>query len=87
MLRAAVHRIEKRLGGLRAKEALEAIELSDFHKVADITLEYYDKAYNYGLSTRESKTVFEIKQDKIEPNKNAKEIIMFYNTLIQNNIL
>jgi tRNA 2-selenouridine synthase len=80
-LRAAVHRIEKRLGGLRTKEALEAIELSDFHKVADITLEYYDKAYNYGLSTRKNDTVFEIKQDKIEPNKNAKEIIEFFNKL------
>lgn len=86
MLRAAVHRIRKRLGGLRTKEALGAIELSDFHKVADLTLEYYDKAYNYGLSTREGNSVFTIKLHKIEPDENSKQIIDFCNHLVQNKI-
>ena len=74
----AVLRIQKRLGGQRTKETLEAIELSDFYKVADITLDYYDKAYTYGLEKREEERVFEIKLDKIIPDENAKEIIEFY---------
>ncbi|MEN8123045.1 MAG: tRNA 2-selenouridine(34) synthase MnmH [Bacteroidota bacterium] len=78
-LKAAVLRIERRLGGLRTKEAIKAIELRKFHKVADITLEYYDKAYNYGLSTRNNQSILEINLNKIDPDKNAKDIIQHSN--------
>ncbi len=86
MLKAGVIRIERRLGGLSTKEALQAIELNDFHKVADITLQYYDKAYNYGFSKRKSQSIFEINLDRIDPDKNANEIIEFYNSLVPNKI-
>ncbi len=77
-LKSAVLRIQKRLGGLRAKEAIQSIEMNDFHKVADITLEYYDKAYNYGLKMREENSVFDIDLNKIMPDENAKKIIAHY---------
>jgi tRNA 2-selenouridine synthase len=48
-LRACVLKIEKRLGGDRTKEALEAIDREDFYQTAMITLHYYDKAYMYSL--------------------------------------
>ena len=85
-LKSGVIRIERRLGGLSTKEALQAIEINDFHKVADITLQYYDKAYNYGFSKRKSQSVFEINLDRIDPDKNACQIIEFYNSLVPNKI-
>jgi tRNA 2-selenouridine synthase len=48
-LRACVLKIEKRLGGDRTQEALEAIDREDFYQTAMITLHYYDKAYMYSL--------------------------------------
>lgn len=51
ILRAAVLRISKKLGGVRTKEALEALDNNDLATVAERTLYYYDKAYNTGLNT------------------------------------
>lgn len=51
ILREAVLRIQKKLGGVRTKEALEALDLNNLRTVADITLYYYDKAYQTGLRT------------------------------------
>jgi len=48
-LRACVLKIEKRLGGDRTRDALEAIDRKDYFQTAMITLHYYDKAYMYSL--------------------------------------
>jgi len=48
-LRSCVLKIEKRLGGDRTREALEAIDQEDYYQTAMITLHYYDKAYMYSL--------------------------------------
>ncbi len=48
-LRTCVLKIEKRLGGDRTREALEAIDREDFYQTAMITLHYYDKAYMHSL--------------------------------------
>ena len=48
-LRGCVLKIEKRLGGDRTREALEAIDQEDFFNTAMITLHYYDKAYMHSL--------------------------------------
>jgi len=48
-LRTCVLKIEKRLGGDRTREALEAIDQEDYYQTAMITLHYYDKAYMYSL--------------------------------------
>ncbi|OQX99370.1 MAG: tRNA 2-selenouridine(34) synthase MnmH [Bacteroidetes bacterium 4572_117] len=80
-LKAATLRIAKRLGGLRTKLAIQAIRDNNFSKVADIMLEYYDKAYLHGLSNRKSNNIFEINLNKIRPDENAIAIIDFYNKL------
>ncbi len=54
-LAAATQRIQKRLGPQHAKEALEALEMDDLHRVALITLTYYDKTYARGLAARDPK--------------------------------
>lgn len=61
VLSQIIHRISKRLGGLNTKLSLEALNESDFAKVADLTLDYYDKAYLYGLSKRDQAKVITIK--------------------------
>lgn len=48
----AVDRITKRLGGVAAKQAKEAIVEGNFAMAASIILAYYDKTYEYGFSER-----------------------------------
>lgn len=52
-LAAATKRIAKRLGPQHARDALEALEAGDLHRVAMITLTYYDKTYARGLAARD----------------------------------
>lgn len=53
-LEAAFGRIDRKLGGQRLKEALEALERRDFATAAEIALGYYDKTYQHGLDTNPS---------------------------------
>jgi len=74
-LEAALLRIKKRLGGQHFKTALEALYTGDFAKVADISLDYYDKAYNHGLSKRSPETVHRFKPSTSEPAVVARELL------------
>jgi len=49
---ASVMKISKRLGGDRTREAVEALNRGDYPTAIRITLEYYDRSYQYGLSKR-----------------------------------
>tara|TARA_Y100001968_G_scaffold161018_1_gene147314 strand:- start:1295 stop:2347 length:1053 start_codon:yes stop_codon:yes gene_type:complete len=48
-LKDAVSRISKRLGPLRTKEAITAIEKKEWSKACEAMLDYYDKCYEYEL--------------------------------------
>ena len=80
-LKISVLKIKKRLGGLKTQQALEAIETGDLETVVDISLDYYDKAYNYGISKREAAQVFEIELSEINARFNSEKIIEFYKAL------
>jgi tRNA 2-selenouridine synthase len=54
LLRDALRKLRQRLGSELLNHALIALEASDFYKVAEITLCYYDKAYRHALSERQS---------------------------------
>ena len=56
-LRDAFERIQKRLGGLRTKQAQRALDSGDLHEAARLALQYYDKAYERGVSRRDPETV------------------------------
>lgn len=73
-LRACVLKIEKRLGGERTREALEAIEAEDYFRTAMITLHYYDKAYMYSLEKNHEKYRVLSLQD-VDPEINAELMI------------
>ena len=75
-LRDCVLKIEKRLGGMRTKEALEAIERDDYYRTAMITLEYYDKTYMYSLKKNHER--YEVLSSKeMNPAINAELLITY----------
>ncbi len=51
-LSIAIHRLQKRLGGLETKKALAALDLGQFETCCEILLRYYDKKYRYGISRK-----------------------------------
>jgi tRNA 2-selenouridine synthase len=55
-LQDAIVRIQKRLGGLEAKNALQFLEEDNYRECFRILLSYYDKWYHKGLYNRENIT-------------------------------
>ncbi len=78
MLENAIVKISKRLGGLRTKECLIALKEDNFNKVADISLEYYDKAYNYGLSNRKKNSIINVILENNNVKRNTNQILNYY---------
>jgi len=52
LLVEATQRLLKRFGGVRTQEASKLFREGNFVEATDIVLDYYDKAYHYGLSKR-----------------------------------
>lgn len=73
-LSEAIARITKRLGGLQAKQALEALEANDLKTACEICLTYYDKSYDHGLQQRETETVKKYIFENIDADLIASEI-------------
>lgn len=72
-------KIEKRLGPQHAKHALEELQNGNLSVVADITLGYYDKAYDYNHEKRNFKDVFLVECKNADSGMNAKKILEFSN--------
>lgn len=80
-LEKSVNNIGRRLGGLRTQQALEALETDDMLKVAEITLEYYDKAYLHGNSLRSPEQIFEFDVETDDPKSTAIKVLDFVKTI------
>jgi tRNA 2-selenouridine synthase len=76
-LKSCILKIQKKLGGDRAREALDAIERKDFYQTAMITLHYYDKAYMHSLS-KNHKSYFTLNSEVIDPLLNAELLLSHY---------
>lgn len=80
----ATIRIQKKLGGLETKTALQFLEKDDLYGCFDILLKYYDKLYGKSLLARkeyhEENKKYEIKitSDVVDPVINAKKMMMTY---------
>jgi tRNA 2-selenouridine synthase len=74
-LKESVFRISKRLGGDNTKDAINAIEQRDFSKAIEITLMYYDKAYQYGLKKKNSSNLVFVETDTDDVETNAMKIL------------
>ncbi len=77
MLAASVQKIAKRLGGLRTKEALDALERLDYYEAAMITLDYYDKFYLKGLNRRDPEKVKVVESSTVDAEHNARLLLQF----------
>ncbi|MVM39610.1 tRNA 2-selenouridine(34) synthase MnmH [Spirosoma sp. HMF3257] len=75
LLVQATERIRKRLGGKVTKDALEALNRQDYATVADVTLDYYDKAYLHGLSLRDPASVHSMAILEDNPAQTAQRLI------------
>ena len=56
-LEESIRKIERRLGNEAMKDALRALEAGDLAEVTRIMLHYYDKAYDRGISFKETKDI------------------------------
>lgn len=74
-LEKALRRIEKRIGGNNLKTALEALAKDDFETVVDLSLNYYDKAYQYGIEKRPDVKKIYISSEEADAKVNADLII------------
>jgi len=74
-LEASVMRISKRLGGDNTRDAVQAIRSNDFSKAIEITLNYYDKAYLFGLKKKKEKNIIYVTTDTADVMTNALKIL------------
>ncbi len=86
VLAAAIDRIAKRIGRENAKAAHKALAKNNYHEVAILALNYYDKAYQKGVEKREQKHVVEISLSGINHLANAKTLIKLAEKHEQNKI-
>ena len=72
-----LNRIQKRLGPNETKIAIESVQNGDMTYAVDLSLTYYDKAYNHGLLKRELKTVSELNLTEDNPKESAEKLVLF----------
>ena len=75
ILKESVLKISKRLGGDKTKDAISAIETSDFARAIEIVLYYYDKAYLFGLKKKDSKNIIYVNTDTDDIESNAEKVL------------
>lgn len=75
-LRDAIMRIQKRLGGLETKTAIQALEQNDIIECFRILLTYYDRCYRKSLLVREKRNqlIFQIEGEGVNDKENATRI-------------
>jgi len=77
-LLVATERILRKLDTRFSKDALRFLEEGNLIESFKISLKYYDKTYEFGLSKREGNTIVKIAIEKINPEKMAEEILRKY---------
>jgi tRNA 2-selenouridine synthase len=74
-LKASVLKISKRLGGDNTRNAIDAVEEGNIARAIEISLYYYDKAYLYGLTKKESKNIIYVQTDTDDIEMNATKVL------------
>jgi tRNA 2-selenouridine synthase len=74
-LKASILKITKRLGGDNTRDAIEAVESGNIARAIEISLNYYDKAYLFGLTKKESKNIIRVETDTDDIEVNAMKIL------------
>lgn len=76
---ASVKKIQKRLGGQHVKKAIECYEKGELSDAAEITLKYYDKAYQYGTDQKDFQHKYLLETSNIDPKISAENLITLAN--------
>jgi tRNA 2-selenouridine synthase len=74
-LKSAILRIQKRLGGLETKNAIQHLEDQNLKGCFGILLRYYDRWYEKGLKAKEKGEVIKIEGESVNVKVNAQKII------------
>ncbi len=74
-LKDAVRRVEKRLGGLRVKQANQFLDDGEFARAAAIMLDYYDQCYSHSLAQRVSGVIVRVPVDSTDAHANAQAVL------------
>jgi tRNA 2-selenouridine synthase len=74
-LTASILKITKRLGGDNTREAIVAVEKGNIEKAIEIALNYYDKAYMFGLTKKDTKNIIYVNTDTDDIEINAIKIL------------
>jgi tRNA 2-selenouridine synthase len=74
-LKASILKISKRLGRESTKESMDWIESGNFAKAIEITLNYYDKTYMFGLKRRKESNLHYFHTDTDNVALNINKII------------
>jgi tRNA 2-selenouridine synthase len=74
-LRASILKISKRLGGDNTRDAIAAVDTGNIEKAIEISLNYYDKAYRFGLTKKESKNLIYVDTDTDDIEMNALKVL------------
>jgi tRNA 2-selenouridine synthase len=85
LLREALNRIHKRLGGNIVKIALEALDRDDFEMVAELSLNYYDKTYSYGIESRPDIPKYQYISEIANAEVNADHLIALSKEILKSN--
>jgi tRNA 2-selenouridine synthase len=75
VLRASLMKISKRLGGDNTHEALEAIDTGDISRAIEISLRYYDKAYQHSIRRKASADIIFVETDTDDVEVNAQKVL------------
>lgn len=75
LIKASVMRISKRLGGDNTRDALDAVDIGDYGKAIEISLRYYDKAYQYGLKKKGNNNMIILETDTDDVAANAMKVL------------
>ncbi|MDN3205133.1 tRNA 2-selenouridine(34) synthase MnmH [Algoriphagus sediminis] len=71
----AVFRLQKKLGGLRTKQIIELIKANEKEKWIEMTLDYYDKAYDFDLQNHKTHYTFKLDLSSKSEDESVKELI------------
>jgi tRNA 2-selenouridine synthase len=74
-LKDSVMKISRRLGGDNTRESIESIDSGNISRAIEITLEYYDKSYMYGLRRRSASLVHYVETGTDDISVNAGKIL------------
>lgn len=80
-------KLKKRLGDLRTRKAVEALNNGDKKEWLEEILFYYDRAYDFGMAKRKPESVFVVEQDNLETHAFADRIISHMYTLTHKQII